>query len=150
MPRKEIVPENTRFPGGFFDKPTNDEERKILQNAVDATSGTPMVGGYKLMRTPSPSPGRDNGGESPFMTWGDIVGTPFHLRDEDDDDDENDGQRKRRKTKSSGFRVPATPSREELAWKLDSQVTLVMIFSFKRNQSYIHFCLYVFRFLLDF
>lgn len=127
-PKKEIVKENTRFPGGFFDKPTREQEE-----ILDAST-TPMVGGYKLMRTPSPAPGRNGDGPSqtPFMTWGDIAGTPLHLRNEDDDDDPEDldidldnvaTKKKKKKSKgaSGGFRVPNTPSRDEIAWRLDAR-----------------------------
>lgn len=37
--------------------------------------------GYRFVKTPSPAPGA--GGESPFMTWGEIDGTPLRLDRED-------------------------------------------------------------------
>lgn len=103
LPQKEIVAENTRFPGGFFDKPTQVEEEKLKA----AIPGTPMVGDYKLLRTPTP---HISAGEE-IITWGDIVGTPLHLGSED------------ASTKPSGkeFRVPATPARDELLYRLDAQ-----------------------------
>lgn len=39
-------------------------------------SQTPQIGGWSFVKTPSPCPG---GMESPFMTWGEIEGTPFRL-----------------------------------------------------------------------
>jgi hypothetical protein len=61
------------------------------------------------------------------MTWGDVVGTPLHLKDEDDEEEEDSDsedekrEKKRKVEKSRGeFRVPATPQRDELAWQLDA------------------------------
>jgi hypothetical protein len=74
---------------------------------VKEVTATPIVGGFKMMRTPSPAPGEM--GESPFITWGDIIGTPQHLKDEDDVKglDLNNNS-------SSGrsFKINATPSKE--------------------------------------
>lgn len=112
-PAKVIVYENTRFPGGFFNAPSSDpnEYTDVVRTpAYDDTvavsvSGTPLVGGYKLMRTPTIVPG--DTGESPLMTWGDIAGTPLHLDDED-----------REVSVTRGFKVPATPARDLLGQKL--------------------------------
>lgn len=100
------VIENTRFPGGFFDKPTDEDEMKLaMSERLHDEEGTPMIGGYKLLRTPSIEPGRGGtGGQTPFMTWGDIAGTPIHLTEEDDEDP------KKRQGEGSGFRVPAACS----------------------------------------
>lgn len=106
LPQKAIVAENTRFPGGFFDKPTDAEEEKLKEAAVPST---PMVGKYKLLRTPTPSIAA---GEE-IMTWGDIVGTPLHLKNEDVQDDYKPNTRE--------FRVPATPARDEILHRLDAQ-----------------------------
>lgn len=39
-------------------------------------SQTPKIGGWSFVKTPSPHPGAM---DSPFMTWGEIEGTPFRL-----------------------------------------------------------------------
>lgn len=61
---------------------------------------TPKINGWSLVSTPSPMPGRD--GETPFMTWGTIEGTPLRIESEDE----------------PKFKMPATPKREEVALKL--------------------------------
>lgn len=45
----------------------------------DPRSKTPRVGGYGFVLTPSPAPGDGVVGESPFMTWGKVEGTPVLL-----------------------------------------------------------------------
>lgn len=37
---------------------------------------TPKIGGFSFVHSPSPSPSIMG---SPFMTWGEIEGTPFRL-----------------------------------------------------------------------
>lgn len=49
---------------------------KIGVDGVCVTQEKPS-GAYEFVATPSPSPGA--GGASPFMTWGEIEGTPFRL-----------------------------------------------------------------------
>jgi len=107
VPQKAVVPENTRFPGGFFDKPSKAVEKKL----EEAVPGTPMIGGHKLLRTPTPS--LPAGQE--IVTWGDIIGTPLHLKNEDLEDDV------KIPANSREFRVPPTPSRDEILFKLDAQ-----------------------------
>jgi len=107
LPAKEIIPENTRFPGGFFDKPTKVEEEKLKE----AVPSTPVVDNFKLLRTPTPSV---NPGEE-FMTWGDIIGTPLHLKEEDLHEEA------RTSSSTKEFRVPATPARDEILYRLDAQ-----------------------------
>jgi len=115
-PEKEIIIENTRFPGGIFDKPKEVEITASMASAAKIAEGgipsTPSIGGYKFVRTPSPMP--HDGGETPMMTWGDIVGTPLRL-DEDDVEQQS-------KAKAARFKVPDTPSREAMARKLDEKV----------------------------
>ncbi|XP_066400351.1 uncharacterized protein [Miscanthus floridulus] len=55
--------------------------------------------GYSFVRTPSPAPGVD---ESPFMTWGEIDGTPLRL-----DPDETPGGSER-----AHFKIPPPPARD--------------------------------------
>lgn len=118
--KPKTVATNTRFPGGFFDKPSDEDELK-LQATADST---PQVGGYKLLRTPQIDPGQGGGAgggagvASPFMTWGDIAGTPIHLAEEDEELERKDPARAAAKR---GFRVPDTPSRDELGWRLDAK-----------------------------
>jgi len=126
-PPKETHAQNTRFPSGFLDdlrQRAADQRRGLAFSddidGVDAAAiaaGTSQLNGngapkssLPLVRTPSPTPG-NAGGESPFITWGDIVGTPLHLTQEDV-----------RELKVSSnvpmFRVPAVPVRDQLVRKL--------------------------------
>jgi len=116
-PPKAIDLVNTRFPGGFYDKPTEimlqaAASQAAKEGAIGAIPGTPTVGGYKFLRTPSPMPG--SGAESPMMTWGDVMGTPLHLEEEDELKDP-------RESRGPKFKVPATPDREEIHRKLDEK-----------------------------
>lgn len=88
-----IVHENTRFKLNPFNlKQQKDSliqaaEHKALQlsgklgiDGKEVAGETPKVNGYGYVATtPSPSPGRLPGDESPMMTWGEIEGTPFRL-----------------------------------------------------------------------
>eukprot|EP00249_Psilotum_nudum_P007060 c20280_g1_i1 orf=352-1956(-) len=65
--------------------------------------------GYNYVTTPSPAPGVD---ESPFMTWGEIEGTPLRLETEDTPvgiGGDGDGPH---------FKIPAAPSRDATAHSL--------------------------------
>nr|XP_043619450.1 splicing factor ESS-2 homolog [Erigeron canadensis] len=109
---KEISKTNTRFHGKMMDsRPKEDDVISVLYNTV--ASGTPVPwsdrdgdkmkrydledlkktpnqfyvesnkkadNGYSFVKTPSPAPGVD---ESPFITWGEIEGTPLRLEPED-------------------------------------------------------------------
>lgn len=132
--RPEIVPENTRFPEKEFSAPLVGESSSesvdggqgIDDRISVSETGTPRVGGYRLLRTPSPSPHR--GGATPVITYGGIVGTPRHLGALDSDPgplstaataagvkvepSDHTGVR---------YRVPQTPDRDQLAWKLGEQ-----------------------------
>ncbi|GBG63832.1 hypothetical protein CBR_g39617 [Chara braunii] len=46
----------------------------------DPMAASPKINGYGFVSTPSPAPGSD---ESPFITWGEIEGTPIRLEAED-------------------------------------------------------------------
>jgi len=81
--------------------------------AGSSSSSTPMVKGYKLMRTPSPSPNQA-GNASPIITWGNIASTPMHLKEEDPID-KFEGEIRQ---KQSEFRVPDMPLRERLGLRL--------------------------------
>ncbi|KFK38235.1 hypothetical protein AALP_AA3G086700 [Arabis alpina] len=109
---KEIVKGNTRFQGKTMDsRPREDGSVEILYTPVAGSSPMHISGrdrdkskrydlddlrktpnpfyvesdkradnGYSFVRTPSPAPGLD---ESPFITWGEIDGTPMRLDPED-------------------------------------------------------------------
>jgi len=127
-PEKEIILQNTRFPGGFFDKPKEGEVSAAVAAAKSGEAGgsgsTPALNGYKFLRTPSPAPG--SGGESPMMTWGDIIGTPLRL--EEDDAEQS------AKAKAARFKLPDTPDREVVGRKLDENVMIKNRFKKKRKQ----------------
>lgn len=68
-----------------------------------------LAGGYSFVATPSPAPGVD---ESPFMTWGEIEGTPLRLETEDTPvgiGGSGDGPH---------FKIPAPPTRDARAHTL--------------------------------
>ncbi|KAF8091525.1 hypothetical protein N665_0444s0039 [Sinapis alba] len=109
---KEIVKGNTRFQGKMIDsRPREDGSVEILYTPIAGSSPMHVSGrdrdkskrydlddlrktpnpfyvesdkradnGFSFVRTPSPAPGLD---ESPFITWGEIEGTPMRLDPED-------------------------------------------------------------------
>ncbi|XP_062107228.1 uncharacterized protein LOC133818390 [Humulus lupulus] len=108
---KEINRPNTRFHGKMMDtRPRDDGSVEVLYTPVAGATPIPMDrtgdktkkydlddlrktpnpfyiesgkkadNGYNFVRTPSPAPGVD---ESPFITWGEIEGTPLRLDAED-------------------------------------------------------------------
>ncbi|CAH2054570.1 unnamed protein product [Thlaspi arvense] len=109
---KEIAKGNTRFHGRTMDsRPREDGSVEILYTPIAGSSPMHISGrdrdkskrydlddlrktpnpfyvesdkradnGYSFVRTPSPAPGLD---ESPFITWGEIEGTPMRLDAED-------------------------------------------------------------------
>ncbi|KAL0744161.1 hypothetical protein Bca4012_085674 [Brassica carinata] len=109
---KEIVKCNTRFQGKTMDsRPREDGSVEILYTPIAGSSPMHISGrdrdkskrydldelrktpnpfyvesdkkagnGYSFVKTPSPAPGVD---ESPFITWGEIEGTPMRLDLED-------------------------------------------------------------------
>ena len=46
------------------------------KDLLDASSNTPSVNGYKLLRMDNPTP-QFSASESPFMTWGQVESTPY-------------------------------------------------------------------------
>ncbi|WOL02160.1 protein DGCR14 [Canna indica] len=56
------------------------EDLRKTPNPFFVESSNKAENGYSFVRTPSPAPGVD---ESPFMTWGEIEGTPMRLDPED-------------------------------------------------------------------
>lgn len=91
-PRK-ILHENTRFKDNPWNSLKSKEamkqaatEKAIMHSGKIGHDGkeveaglTPRVNGYGFVATPSPAPGVE---DSPFMTWGEIEGTPFQLTNE--------------------------------------------------------------------
>jgi len=76
---------------------------------IDTT--TPKVNGFSLVRTPSPTPGAE---ESPFMTWGEIEGTPFRL---------DGGDTPISSDNNKPFKIRETSKRERLGIELAEKVS---------------------------
>jgi len=86
--KTEVKYENTRFVEAPFKSKDGDSTKstpmltkptvinKIGVDGKEVESNTPKVNGFGFVRTPSPTPGVE---ESPYMTWGEIEGTPFRL-----------------------------------------------------------------------
>lgn len=140
---KEVDRYNTRFHGKMSDSGPKDEaEVEVLYTTV--AGATPVMldrnrdktkkydledlrkspnlfyvesekkaeNGYSFVKTPSPAPGGD---ESPFITWGEIEGTPLRLDPEDtplDIGGSGDGSR---------FKIPLPPSRDLKAHSLSRE-----------------------------
>lgn len=140
---KEINRSNTRFHGKVMDsRPKDDGSVEVLYTPVAgstpvlmdrdgdklkkydlddlrktpnpfyAVSGKKAENGYSFIRTPSPAPGVD---ESPFITWGEIEGTPLRLEPEDTPIDiggSGDGPH---------YKIPCPPARDEKAHSLSRE-----------------------------
>ncbi|CAN6470658.1 unnamed protein product [Victoria cruziana] len=130
---KEVDAANTRFSGKTADSklPEEDGQVTILYTPVKGNSPattwpfsgrgadkakkydledlrrTPEDGrdGYSYVRTPSPEPGVE---ESPFMTWGEIEGSPLRLESEDT-------------TEGPQFKMPDLASRDVKAHNLSRE-----------------------------
>ncbi|KAF8082049.1 hypothetical protein N665_0850s0001 [Sinapis alba] len=138
---KEIAKGNTRFQGKTMDsRPREDGSVEILYTPIAGSSPMHVSGrdrdkskrydlddlrktpnpfyvesdkradnGYSFVRTPSPAPGLD---ESPFITWGEIEGTPMRLDPEDTPIDiggSADGPH---------YNIPSAPARDVTAHSL--------------------------------
>ncbi|KAL6604009.1 hypothetical protein ACP70R_044370 [Stipagrostis hirtigluma subsp. patula] len=130
---KEIDRSNTRFHGRADDARPKEEEAAILYAPVAGSTPGGMAyhdpdkakkydledlrktpnpfylesdkkadNGYSFVRTPSPAPGVD---ESPFMTWGEIDGTPLRLDPEDTPGGAGG-------TETVHFKIPPPPARD--------------------------------------
>lgn len=140
---KEITRTNTRFRGKVVDYKKEDDAVEVLYTPVAGAtpfplsirdgdkvkkydledlrktpnpfyveSGKKAENGYSFVRTPSPAPGVD---ESPFITWGEIEGTPLRLEMEDTPIDiggSGDGPQ---------FKIPMPPSRDVKAHSLSRE-----------------------------
>eukprot|EP00250_Pteridium_aquilinum_P009578 c18766_g1_i1 orf=207-1787(+) len=81
----------------------------VAEKEINKVLGRGGTSGYGYIKTPSPAPGVD---ESPFMTWGEIEGTPLRLETEDTPvgiGGSGDGPH---------FKIPAPPSRDARAHSL--------------------------------
>ncbi|CAN0927235.1 Splicing factor ESS-2 homolog [Linum grandiflorum] len=138
---KEITKTNTRFHGKTMDtRPNDDGSLEVLYTPVVGATPMPMSdrygdkmkkydlddmrkspnmfyaesakkaeNGYNFVKTPSPAPGVDS---SPFITWGEIEGTPMRLEMEDTPIDiGGSGER-------TNFRIADPPARDEMAHSL--------------------------------
>lgn len=136
---KEISRTNTRFHGKMMEsRPKEDGSFEVLYAPV--VGGTPVImdrdgdkvkkydlddlrktpnpfyvesekkadNGYSFVKTPSPAPGVD---ESPFITWGEIEGTPLRLEPEDTPLDIGGSE-------GPHYRIPCPASRDEKAYSL--------------------------------
>ncbi|KAI4340990.1 hypothetical protein MLD38_025772 [Melastoma candidum] len=141
---KEVNYSSTRFHGKVMDtRPKDDGMVEVLYTPVASSSPMPFSGrdgdkgkrydleelrktpnkfyvesekkaenGYSFVKTPSPMPGVD---ESPFITWGEIEGTPLRLDTEDTPIDiggSGDGPH---------FRIPLAPARDVKAHMLSRE-----------------------------
>uniref|UniRef100_A0A0D6QUF8 Nuclear protein DGCR14 n=1 Tax=Araucaria cunninghamii TaxID=56994 RepID=A0A0D6QUF8_ARACU len=83
--------------------------RKSPQMMLEKDGSKWGTAGYSFVRTPSPAPGVD---ESPFITWGEIEGTPLRLEEEDTPvgiGGSGDGPH---------FKIPLPPARDVRAYNL--------------------------------
>ncbi|KAK4878765.1 hypothetical protein RN001_011271 [Aquatica leii] len=122
--RQEVMHANTRLQVNPFNedqsKETINELAKSQAKILDGKIGVdgkelmpldaPAVNGFSFVRTPSPRPGIT---DSPFMTWGEIEGTPFRL-------DGSDTPLPR--TPGPSFKMAEPPRREQLALALAEKV----------------------------
>ncbi|KAF5812199.1 putative nuclear protein DGCR14/ESS-2 [Helianthus annuus] len=146
---KEIKKTNTRFHGKMAEYTSRgDDEVAVLYNPV--AGGTPVPwsdrdgdkmkkydledlrktpnqfyvesskkadNGYSFVKTPSPAPGVD---ESPFITWGEIEGTPLRLEPEDTPIDIGGSGN------GAQFNIPLPPSRDVKAHDLSREASRKM------------------------
>ncbi|KAL0560167.1 hypothetical protein IC582_000563 [Cucumis melo] len=88
------------------------EDLRKTPNPFYVESGKKAENGYSFVQTPSPAPGVD---ESPFITWGEIEGTPLRLDPEDTPIDIGgsvDGPR---------YNIPCPAARDEKAHSLSRE-----------------------------
>ncbi|KAI8010481.1 hypothetical protein LOK49_LG06G01208 [Camellia lanceoleosa] len=109
------VPGATPVPFFFSDREADKLKRYDLEdlrktpNQFYVESSKKADNGYSFVKTPSPAPGVD---ESPFITWGEIEGTPLRLETEDTPigiGGSGDGPH---------FKIPLPPSRDVKAHSL--------------------------------
>ncbi|KAJ0962928.1 hypothetical protein J5N97_028050 [Dioscorea zingiberensis] len=88
------------------------EELRKTPNPFYAESAKKSDNGYSFVKTPSPAPGVD---ESPFITWGEIEGTPLRL-DQEDTPVHIGGS-----SEGTHFRIPCPPPRDLKAHSLSRE-----------------------------
>jgi len=112
------VPGATPMPFSLSDREGDKLKRYDLEdlrktpNPFYVESSKEGDNGYKYVRTPSPAPGVDG---SPFITWGEIEGTPLRLEPEDTPigiGGSGDGPH---------FRIPLPPTRDVKAHSLSRE-----------------------------
>lgn len=139
---KEISRSNTRFHGKAMDTDELKDDDTVAVLYAPVAGGTPVAinsrdsdkmkkydledlrktpirfyvesekkadNGYSFVKTPSPAPGVD---ESPFITWGEIEGTPLRLEPEDTPIDIGGSGN------GPQFKIPLPPSRDVKAHSL--------------------------------
>jgi protein DGCR14 len=143
---KEINRSSTRFHGKMLDtRPRDDGVVEVLYTPVAGATPLPMYDrdgdkakkydledlrrtpdrfyvesgkkaddGYSFVRTPSPAPGVD---ESPFITWGEIEGTPMRLEPEDTPIDIGGSGN------GPHFKIPNPPARDVKAHSLSREAS---------------------------
>lgn len=142
MLTKEISRSNTRFHGKALDSDEVKDDDTVAVLYAPVAGGTPVAisnrfgdkmmkydledlrktpnqfyvesekkadNGYNFVKTPSPAPGLD---ESPFITWGEIEGTPLRLEAEDTPIDIGGSGN------GPQFKIPMPPSRDMKAHSL--------------------------------
>lgn len=88
------------------------EDLRATPNKFYVESEKKADNGYRFVKTPSPAPGVD---ESPFITWGEIEGTPLRLEPEDTPlDIGGNGE-------GPQFKIPMLPSRDLRAHSLSRE-----------------------------
>lgn len=122
--RQVISHSNTRLSVNPFNESRNKETMsEIIKTHTQMVNGkvgvdgnimnlknNPSVGGFDLVKTPSPRPGE---AFSPLMTWGEIEGTPFRLDGSDTPIRSNNGP---------SFRINENSRRETIALALAEKV----------------------------
>ena len=88
------------------------EDLRKTPNPFFVESSKKADNGYSFVKTPSPAPGVD---ESPFMTWGEIEGTPLRLDLEESSAGTGGG------SEGPHFRIPLPPSRDVKAHSLSRE-----------------------------
>lgn len=90
------------------------EDLKRTPNPFYVESSKKADNGYNFVKTPSPAPGVD---ESPFVTWGEIEGTPLRLEPEDTPIDIGGSGN------GPHFNIPYPPSRDLKAHSLSREAS---------------------------
>ncbi|VDK20892.1 unnamed protein product [Anisakis simplex] len=122
MNQRQINKQATRFTEDAYphSRPNSMQRASILSSSnqpgkVDISGqeiNQGKHGDFDLVVTPSPAPGVD---DSPFMTWGEIEGTPFRLDASDMPMTGADGN-------APTFKIPEVPIREKIAQEMTETI----------------------------